>query len=143
MITIVHLITGLETGGAERVLSHLVASTDRDRFRSVVVSIRNPGRMASAIVRAGIELRTLGIRRGVPDPRGVFRLDGVLRELRPEILQTWLYHADFLGLLARQLGRVPHLVWNVRCSDASLSPADHRPAPAAGLVLHDCPTQSS
>jgi hypothetical protein len=124
MITIVHLITGLETGGAERVLSHLAASTDRTRFRSVVVSIRNPGNMASAIIRANVELRTLGIGRGVPDPRGVFRLDSILREVRPQILQTWLYHADFFGLLARQLGHVPHLVWNIRCSDASLSPAD-------------------
>jgi glycosyltransferase involved in cell wall biosynthesis len=124
MITIVHLITGLETGGAERVLSHLVASTNRDRFRSVVVSIRESGKMASAVARAGIELRTLGIPHGVPDPRGVFRLDSILREVRPEILQTWLYHADFLGLLARQLGPIPHLVWNIRCSDASLSPAD-------------------
>ena len=124
MITIVHLITGLETGGAERVRSHLVASTNRDRFRSVVVSIREPGKMASAIVRAGVELETLRFRRGVPDPRGLCRLDRVLRELRPEILQTWLYHADFLGLLIRQLGHIPHLVWNIRCSDASLSPAD-------------------
>jgi glycosyltransferase involved in cell wall biosynthesis len=124
MITIVHLITGLETGGAERVLSHLVALTDRDRFRSVVVSIRNPGKMSEAVNRAGVELRTLGIRRGMPDPRGLFRLDRVLRRGRPEILQTWLYHADFLGLLARRLGRIPHLIWNIRCSDASLSPAD-------------------
>lgn len=124
MITIVHLITGLETGGAERVLSHLVASTNRDRFRSVVVSIREPGKMASAVAQAGIELKTLGIQPSIPDPRGLFRLDRVLRELRPEILQTWLYHADLLGLLIRQLGRIPHLVWNVRCSDASLSRAD-------------------
>jgi glycosyltransferase involved in cell wall biosynthesis len=124
MIRIVHLITGLETGGAERALSHLVASTDRDRFRSVVVSIREPGKMAEAVVRAGVELRTLGIRRGVPDPRSVLRLVGILREHRPDILQSWLYHADFLGLLARQLGCIPNLVWNVRCSDAGLSPAD-------------------
>jgi len=90
----------------------------------VVVSIREPGKMASAIIRAGVELRTLRVGRSVPDPRGLLRLDRVLREVRPEILQTWLYHADFLGLLIRQLGRIPHLVWNVRCSDASLSRAD-------------------
>ncbi len=124
MIKIVHLITGLETGGAERMLSHLVSRTNRDRFRSVVVSISAPGKMASAIVRANVELRSLGIRRGVADPRGLFRLDRVLREVRPEILQTWLYHADFLGLLVKQLGHIPHLIWNIRCSDASLSPAD-------------------
>ena len=124
MITIVHLITGLETGGAERMLAHLVSRTDPDRFRSVVVSISEPGRMADAILRADVELRTLGIRRGVPDPRSLFRLERILREVRPEILQTWLYHADFLGLLVKKPSRIPHLIWNVRCSDAGLSPAD-------------------
>src|ERR1700750_255821 len=43
MVTIVHLITGLETGGAERMLSRLVRRTDRGRFRSVVVSITDAG----------------------------------------------------------------------------------------------------
>jgi hypothetical protein len=43
MITIVHLITGLETGGAERMLYRLVAHTNRDRFRSLVVSITGLG----------------------------------------------------------------------------------------------------
>lgn len=124
MITIVHLITGLETGGAERMLAQLVSRTDPDRFRSVVVSISEPGNMADAIVRADVDLRSLGIRRGVPDPRGLFRLERILREVRPEILQTWLYHADFLGLLVKKPARIPHLIWNVRCSDAGLSPAD-------------------
>ncbi|MBV8090814.1 MAG: glycosyltransferase [Alphaproteobacteria bacterium] len=124
MITIVHLITGLETGGAERMLAQLVSRTDRDRFRSVVVSISEPGNMAHAIMRAGVDLRSLAIRRGVPDPRGLFRLARILREVRPEILQTWLYHADFLGLLVKKPARIPHLVWNVRCSDAGLSPTD-------------------
>jgi glycosyltransferase involved in cell wall biosynthesis len=124
MITIVHLITGLETGGAERMLAQLVSRTDRDRFRSMVVSISEPGNMADAIARANVDLRSLGIRRGVPDPRGLFRLERILREVRPEILQTWLYHADFLGLLAKKPARIPHLIWNVRCSDAGLSPSD-------------------
>jgi glycosyltransferase involved in cell wall biosynthesis len=121
MVTIVHLITGLETGGAERMLSRLVARTDRDRFRSLVVTITGAGNMAAAVDRAGIELISLGIRRGTPDPRGLFRLHRILREVQPDILQTWLYHADFLGLVVKQLGYTPHLIWNVRCSDMSLA----------------------
>jgi glycosyltransferase involved in cell wall biosynthesis len=122
MLIIVHLITGLETGGAERMLSRLVAHSDRGRFRSVVVSMTDPGNMASAVDQAGVELMTLGARRGVPDPRALLRFDRILRALRPDILQTWLYHADALGLLAKRCGRLPHLVWNIRCSDANLSP---------------------
>ena len=39
MVTILHLITGLETGSAERMLTRLVSQTDRQRFTSVVVSM--------------------------------------------------------------------------------------------------------
>jgi glycosyltransferase involved in cell wall biosynthesis len=45
--------------------------------------------------------------------------------LRPTLVQTWLYHADFAGLLAGLFARVP-VVWNIRC--AELDPRDHAPS---------------
>jgi glycosyltransferase involved in cell wall biosynthesis len=34
------------------------------------------------------------------------------------LVQSWLYHADFLALIARLLRRrVPRLVWNIQCTD--------------------------
>jgi glycosyltransferase involved in cell wall biosynthesis len=119
MVTILHLITGLETGGAERMLLNLAARTDRTRFRSVVVSMTGPGTMGSLIEGAGVTLRTLGIRRGLPDPRGIPRLVRILREFRPAVLQTWLYHADLLGLVMLWLGEVPHLVWGLQSSEST------------------------
>src|SRR5271155_4949441 len=117
MVTILHLITGLETGGAERMLVNLATRTDCSRFRSVVVSMTGPGTMGHLIEGGGVTLRTLGMRRGLPDPRGILRLVRILREFRPSLLHTWLYHADLLGLIMRQLGQVPHLVWGLQCSD--------------------------
>jgi glycosyltransferase involved in cell wall biosynthesis len=117
MITILHLITGLEVGGAERMLAHIASCSDRHRFRSVVVSMTGPGRMGSLIEAEGITVRSLGLRRGAPDPRGILRLLRTLREFRPDILQTWLYHADLLGVIAKQLGPTTRLVWNVRCTE--------------------------
>src|SRR5271155_1201665 len=118
MIAIAHLITGLERGGAEHMLAQLVARMDRDRFRSVVISLTDAGPLGATIAEADIPVRPLNIRRNVPDPRAVLRLRRILREFRPDILQTWLYHADMLGLAARQLGFAPHLLWNVRCTDS-------------------------
>jgi glycosyltransferase involved in cell wall biosynthesis len=123
MVTVVHLITGLETGGAERMLSRLAGRTDRDRFRSVVVSITGAGTIGPTLAKLGIEVISLEMRRGMPDPYSLLRLARILRELHPDILQTWLYHADFVGLMAKRLADVPRLVWNLRCSDMSLSPA--------------------
>jgi glycosyltransferase involved in cell wall biosynthesis len=118
MLTIAHLITGLETGGAEGMLARLVTATDRRRFRSLVISMTAPGLIGHAISKAGIALHSLDMRRGMPDPRGVWRLRQVLREYRPDVLQTWLYHADILGLAAQRLGWAPRLVWNLRCTES-------------------------
>ena len=116
-ITILHLITGLETGGAEGMLARLVTRTDRSRFRSVVVSMTGMGTVGPIIAGAGVPVEVLGIRRGMIDPRGVTRLIRLLRRYRPDIVQTWLYHADLLGLIADRLGYAPRLAWNIRCSD--------------------------
>ena len=118
MATVAHLITGLETGGAERALTQLASSMDRDRHRSVVVSMTGPGSAGSLLENAGIELHTLDLPRGLPDPRGLLRLARVLRAVRPDILQTWLYHADLFGLLGRRFSPACRLIWNIRCTEA-------------------------
>jgi glycosyltransferase involved in cell wall biosynthesis len=118
MTTIVHLITGLETGGAERMLGRLVTGLDQERHRSVVVSMTGQGAVGPLLVSAGIELHTLDVRRGMADPRGLTRLTRILRRVRPEILQTWLYHADLLGVLAQLRGPPFALFWNIRCTES-------------------------
>jgi glycosyltransferase involved in cell wall biosynthesis len=116
-IKVAHLITGLETGGAERMLAQLAARIDSGKFETLVVSMTGVGPMAAAIEAAGVPVETLRLTRGTPDPRALPRLVRVLRRFRPHILQTWLYHADLLGSAVRLLGVAPHLLWNIRCSE--------------------------
>ncbi|MGH7032059.1 MAG: glycosyltransferase [Stellaceae bacterium] len=118
MRTIVHLITGLEIGGAERMLTQLATRIDRDRFATVVVSMTGAGKMGPILAEAGIVVESLGMRRGVADPSGLAGLLKILRRERAQVLQTWLYHADLLGLAARRLRRIPYLVWGVHCTDS-------------------------
>ena len=118
MATVAHLITGFETGGAERALVQLACHMDRDRYRSVVVSMTGPGKAGPLLAGAGVELHTLDLPRGLPDPRGVIRFARLLRAVRPDILQTWLYHADLLGMIGRRFVPFCRLIWNVRCTEA-------------------------
>jgi glycosyltransferase involved in cell wall biosynthesis len=64
---------------------------------------------------AGITVRSAGMRRGVPGPRGLATLRNIIREERPDILQGWMYHANVALSVAARLARsrVP-LVWNIR-----------------------------
>lgn len=122
MLTVLHLITGLETGGAQRALARLVSRTDPTRFRSVVVSMTDAGAVGPEIATDGREVRILNLPRGVPTPTGLLRLSRIIQEVQPDIVQTWLYHADLLGLIAKALAPVPHLLWNIRCSEVVLPP---------------------
>jgi glycosyltransferase involved in cell wall biosynthesis len=96
----------------------LVTGLDRRRYRSIVVSMTDVGEMGRQFEEAGIEFFSLSMRRGAPELRGLMRLAGLLGRLRPDVLQTWLYHADVLGLVAGRLAGVPAIAWNIRCSDA-------------------------
>lgn len=117
LIRVVHVIAGLERGGAEASLVQLVMRMNPARFHGTTVSLTGDGALGPAIRAAGIEVHALGLRRGMVDPRGLWRLARLLRALKPDLVQTWMYHADLLGLLASGLaGRKP-VVWNVRCSD--------------------------
>lgn len=126
MTSIVHLITGLGVGGAEAMLAKLLSQIDRRRFPSTVISMMLPGALAPRIASLGVEVRTLGLERALPDPFAIPRLVGMLRVLRPAILQTWMYHSDVLGLIAARAARVPKVAWNIRCSDLDMPNANRR-----------------
>src|SRR5262245_58613969 len=117
---IFHLITDLDAGGAEAMLYRLLSCMDGRRFRHVVVSMTDAGVFGSGLAALGIRVYALGMRRGVPAPAGVWRLWRVLRQERPDIMQTWLYHADLLGLVLGKLAGVPAVAWNIRCSDVDM-----------------------
>jgi glycosyltransferase involved in cell wall biosynthesis len=115
MITILHVITGLDTGGAEMMLYKLVARSDPAQFQHIVVSLTQVGPVGEKIGALGVPVHSLRMRRGVADPRALLRLLALMRHVRPDVVQTWLYHADALGTLAAAVLRVP-VVWNIRSS---------------------------
>lgn len=118
---VVHLITGLEIGGAEMSLARLVERLDPARFTSTVVSLAPEGALAARIRAAGANVVSLGMGRNPAMlPVAVLQLRHLLKTLAPDILQTWLYHADFLGLLAGRLAGVRPIIWNLRCADMDL-----------------------
>lgn len=123
-IRVCHLISDLDHGGAERTLVNVLTGVDATRFSSDVVSLLAPGAMALPLREAGIPLMSLNMPRGRPTAGGFARLIRHLRRTKPDLLQTWLYHADLAGTIAALFARSPPLIWNLRCSDMTQTPTD-------------------
>jgi glycosyltransferase involved in cell wall biosynthesis len=134
MIRVAHLITDLSTGGAETMLYRLVEKMDRGEFSSLVISLSDVGPVGEEIRKLGIQVESLGMSPGRPSPVALWKLTRLLRVHRPQILQTWLYHADLLGLMNAALSGRPKVAWNLRCSDMDLTQYSQR----TGLVLRAC-----
>ena len=120
-ISVVHLITGTSTGGAETMLHKLVSRIDRERFDVSVISLTTAGEIGRRMIDEGISFHSIEASRGGLDPAALVRLIRLLRRIRPGILQTWMYHADLAGGLAARLARSIPVAWNIRHSD--LDPA--------------------
>jgi glycosyltransferase involved in cell wall biosynthesis len=123
VIRLTHLITDLDTGGAEMMLYKLVSALDPRDFALEVVSLTDVGPVGERIRALGVPVRALGMRHGVPDPLAAARLVRWLRPRdmhAPHVLQTWMHHADLVGgLAARFAGRIA-VAWGLRTS--SLAP---------------------
>jgi glycosyltransferase involved in cell wall biosynthesis len=114
VIRVVNIITGLQTGGAERAMARLVAALDRDRFEPSVVSLGGDGPVGADLRSRDVPVLALGLSLSRPSPVALGRLLAHLRHARPAVVQTWLYHADLVGGLAARAARTGPVIWNIR-----------------------------
>src|SRR5687768_15920607 len=115
-VRVVHIITNLDVGGAETMLARLVAISDPCIWHAVI-ALGNSGPIANRIMASGCDVFTLGMRGRRLNIKAAWRLVTLLRRLRPDIVQTWLYHADLAGLLAASFAGISKVTWNVRCAE--------------------------
>lgn len=111
---ICHIIVGTDVGGAEQSLRRLLLQSKTERQDYLVVSITTIGSVGQSLRDAGIRVEALGLA-GLADVLPAFvKLRRLLREFAPDIVQTWMYHADlFGGLAARSVG-IDRVVWGIR-----------------------------
>lgn len=116
-LRVVHVIPDLGPGGAEQVLVHLLAGLDRDRFENRVVLLGDGDVGADRARAHGAVVAAMGLVPNRPDPRAVWRLRRTLVSWRPDVVQTWMYHANLVGGLAARSLRGTPTVWGLHQTD--------------------------
>ncbi len=144
MIQVLHIITGLSVGGAETMLTKLLSAVDRQQFQMDVISLSSLGPMAPSVEATGSRVRALGMRPGAPSPAKLSELRNWIRSTRPDVVQTWMYHADLFGGLAARMAGVPAVAWNLRqtsLSGRTLKRSTRAIARASALLSRQIPTR--
>lgn len=111
---VLHIITGLGTGGAESSLVRLLARS-ADTSTHAVVSLTTVGTRGAELAALGIPVFALGIARGAIAPSALGLLRKIAREFQPTCVQGWMYHGNLAAsLLALSGARTGPVLWNVR-----------------------------
>ena len=119
---IIHLITTLDLGGAESMLFKLLSWTkERSIFQHHVISLTGYGAVGVELQKIKIPVTALNLNQTLKDLSALFKLYYLLKSYKPQILQTWLYHSDLIGLVMGRLARVARILWNVRCADVDFN----------------------
>jgi glycosyltransferase involved in cell wall biosynthesis len=98
-------------GGAERQVMLLAKGLRRRGWRVSVVALSGSGgAAASELAAAGVSFLSLGMRKGLADPRGWIRFNRWVRRERPDVVHAHLPHAAWLVRWSRLAAHIPVLV---------------------------------
>lgn len=109
---ILHIITALNNGGAEGVLYRLC--TNSQNHRHIVVSMMDNGYYGPLLKSMDVDVYCLNMPQGKITIGGVIKLFNLLRDISPDVVQTWMYHADLIGGVIAKIAGVKSIYWNVR-----------------------------
>ncbi len=121
MARIMHVITALETGGAEMMLLKLLSSSN-GRHSQAVVSLTDEGTAGARIAALGVPIHSLGLRKTAPSPLRALAIRRLIRQFRPQLIQGWMYHGNLMASIAARWehNHVP-VIWGIHQSLYGLS----------------------
>ncbi|MDP8219679.1 MAG: glycosyltransferase [Candidatus Theseobacter exili] len=105
-IKLIHIISDLDMGGAEKLLSDFIEVLDRKRFEIKVIYFRGTAPLLEGIKSFGVPVTHLKIKKAL-SPLCFMKLYRILRQERPDIVHTHLILGDFYGITAAKLSGVP------------------------------------
>lgn len=119
---VLHIITGLNDGGAEAALFHLCKANKENEHH--VISLMGNGKYGALLRTEGFFVDTLNMPQGKVTLNGLIKLFKLIRIKKPDAVQTWMYHADLVGGVFARLAGIRNVNWGVHHSN--LTPGDSK-----------------
>lgn len=110
------IIPTLDQGGAEKQISLLARGLDRNEFETIVIVLTRTGPLERELLESGIAVHHIH-KRAKLDPFAWLRLRKLLKQLKPDIVHTWLFAANAYGRTAALSTKVPMILGSERSVD--------------------------
>ncbi|MGO9918677.1 MAG: glycosyltransferase [Isosphaeraceae bacterium] len=114
------MITDLEVGGAERALTALATRLKPTRWRVKVFCLSGPGRLTEVLGQANVPCECLCVHKRNP-VQAVARLACSLRRFRPDLVQSFMFHANLAARFSAPWAGCPWVVGGLRVAEREKS----------------------
>lgn len=109
---VLHIITGLNKGGAETLLFNFCEYDNQSKH--TIISLLEIEAFESSFPKLNnINIFSLNFPDGKIKISGIYKLYRLIKRINPDIVQTWMIHADFIGGIAARLAGIRNIFWGV------------------------------
>ena len=141
---ITHIITGLKRGGAEKVLYELLKKSNSN-INFEVISLSRRGVYSEKIESLGIKTYHIILKHNIFSfIYNLIIICKIIQKSKPDIVQTWMYHADLIGGISAKLLGVKKIFWTIVAANLDIKLIGRRTfyvAKICGLLSNLIPTK--
>ena len=120
-LKVLYIVTSLTSGGAEAMIYKLAKHMPKEDVDLSIITLRFGGFYEEKLLEYGIVVEDMGFKKNPFSILPLYRLLNSVRRLKPDVIHTWLYHADFIGGIMVKLSQWnAKLIWSIRGEEVSL-----------------------
>lgn len=113
--------TSMIFGGAEVMLYEFLKRIDRDEFEIALCVLKKGQPLQGAFESAGYKVNVFPVGFTLGGLKSLIEFTRFFIKIKPEIIQSWMYRADFYSCFLKLLRPRTKLIWSVHNCDLSLS----------------------
>lgn len=101
----------LGSGGAENILFNVVKNIDKKEV--VLISLTDIGFYGQKLIKEGYQIYAINMKKNLTLIIKIWKLFFLMVKLKPIIVHTWLYHANFIGGSLAKLLNIKKIYWSI------------------------------
>ena len=107
------MITTLERGGAQRILYEVIKNNKNFNYKHSVISLTEEKGFSRELKNSVDQIYHLNGKSIIELPIILLKVFLLIKKIKPDIIQSWLYHADFIiSFLSVFIKKTP-IIWTI------------------------------